>query len=64
MKQPKIRIKGFEGEWKKLKIGNFLTINSGKDYKHLDEGNVPVYGTGGYMLSVNESLSSVDAIGI
>lgn len=45
-------------------MGNFLTINSGKDYKHLDEGKVPVYGTGGYMLSVNESLSSVDAIGI
>ena len=35
------------------------------DYKHLDEGNIPVYGTGGYMLSVNKALSDdKDAIGI
>ena len=35
------------------------------DYKHLEEGNVPVYGTGGYMLSVDKALSDdKDAIGI
>ena len=34
------------------------------DYKHLGPGNVPVYGTGGYMLSVDRSISEVDAIGI
>ncbi len=37
---------------------------SGEDYKHLDEGDIPVYGTGGYMLSVSEALSNQDAIGI
>lgn len=61
---PKLRFKGFEGEWKKVELGDVLLINSGRDYKHLKEGNIPVYGTGGYMLSVNKSLSSVDAIGI
>jgi type I restriction enzyme S subunit len=39
-------------------------VNSGKDYKHLSRGSIPVYGTGGYMLSVDKELSNVDAIGI
>ena len=64
MMEPKIRLKGFCGEWKDMTIAKVLLINSGRDYKHLSEGDIPVYGTGGYMLSVNESLSSVDAIGI
>lgn len=35
------------------------------DYKHLGEGDIPVYGTGGYMLSVDAALSEdKDAIGI
>ena len=45
-------------------MGEILKVNSGKDYKHLENGDIPVYGTGGYMLSVNEALSEVDAIGI
>lgn len=39
-------------------------MNSGKDYKHLSNGNIPVYGTSGYMLSVNKSLSNKNGIGI
>ena len=62
--EPKIRLKGFSGDWEKTIFDNVVTINSGLDYKHLSKGNIPVYGTGGYMLSVNESLSEVDAIGI
>ena len=61
---PRVRFKGFEGEWEETTIGESMVINSGMDYKHLSEGDVPVYGTGGYMLSVNECLSEVDAIGI
>ena len=42
-----------------------IEVCSGRDYKHLKDGDVPVYGTGGYMLSVSESLSdNEDAIGI
>lgn len=42
-----------------------IEVNSGKDYKHLSGGRIPVYGTGGYMLSVNQALSyDRDAIGI
>ena len=46
-------------------MGDVVDVQSGKDYKHLSEGNIPVYGTGGYMLSVNKALSyNQDAIGI
>ena len=42
-----------------------VEIGSGMDYKHLGEGDIPVYGTGGYMLSVDSALSEEkDAIGI
>lgn len=61
---PEIRFKGFTDAWEQCKLSDILKVNSGKDYKHLDQGNIPVYGTGGYMLSVNESLSKIDAIGI
>ena len=63
-KVPKLRFPGFTEDWEQRKLGEILKVNSGKDYKHLENGDIPVYGTGGYMLSVNEALSEVDAIGI
>ena len=65
-KLPKRRFKQFLNapSWEQRKLGEILKVNSGKDYKHLDSGDIPVYGTGGYMLSVSEALSKVDAIGI
>lgn len=46
-------------------MGEIVEIKSGKDYKHLNKGKIPVYGTGGYMLSVDSALSyHSDAIGI
>ena len=61
---PKIRFKGFNDPWEQRKLNTLVFINSGKDYKKLSEGLIPVYGTGGYMLSVNKALSYKDAIGI
>ena len=62
---PKIRFKGFTEPWEQRKLGEIVGICSGRDYKHLEEGDIPVYGTGGYMLSVSEALSNEkDAIGI
>ena len=62
---PEIRFKGFEGDWVEKPLGELIDLGSGRDYKHLSPGKIPVYGTGGYMLSVNDSLSnSVDAVGI
>mgnify|MGYP000914284580 CR=1 FL=1 len=62
---PKRRFKGFTEPWKQRKLGEVAVVNSGKDYKHLEVGEIPVYGTGGYMISVNKALSyKNDAIGI
>ena len=62
---PEIRFKGFSDAWEQRKLGDVVDVRSGKDYKHLSEGNIPVYGTGGFMLSVNQALSyDEDAIGI
>lgn len=61
---PVLRFKGFTDDWEQRKWKDILLVNSGKDYKHLSRGSIPVYGTGGYMLSVNKELSNVDAIGI
>lgn len=63
-KFPELRVKGFTDAWEQRKLSDILKVNSGKDYKHLDQGDIPVYGTGGYMLSVSESLSNIDSIGI
>lgn len=62
--KPVVRFEEYDENWKQKKLGDILKVNSGRDYKHLDEGNIPVYGTGGLMLNVNESLSNEDAIGI
>lgn len=63
-KVPALRFKGFTDDWEQRKLGEVLLVNSGKDYKNLNKGNIPVYGTGGYMLSVNRALSNENAIGI
>ncbi|WP_188351195.1 restriction endonuclease subunit S [Leuconostoc pseudomesenteroides] len=63
-KTPQIRFKGFTDDWEERKFADFIDVKSGKDYKHLNSGSIPVYGTGGYMLSVDRALSDIDAIGI
>ena len=64
-KVPAIRFAGFTDPWEQRKFSEIVDVCSGHDYKHLDEGPIPVYGTGGYMTSVSEALShNRDAIGI
>ena len=64
-KVPEIRFAGFTDAWEQRKLGELVDVCSGRDYKHLSEGDIPVYGTGGYMFSVSEALSyDKDAIGI
>ena len=64
-KIPNIRFAGFTDAWEQCRLGDVVNVCSGRDYKHLNEGEIPVYGTGGYMLSVDKALSyDVDAIGI
>lgn len=55
-KVPEIRFDGFSGDWEEKKIGEILKICHGKDYKHLSDGDIPVYGTGGIITYVNHYL--------
>ena len=64
-KVPAIRFADFTDPWEQRKLGEIVDVCSGRDYKHLSKGPIPVYGTGGYMTSVSEGLSyEEDAIGI
>ncbi len=49
-------------EWEEKNISEVLKIGSGKDYKKLVSGDIPVYGTGGYMLSVNDYLYDCESV--
>lgn len=63
---PRLRFPEFEGagEWEEKRLGEVLTIANGRDYKHLKPGNIPVYGTGGYMLSVDDYLHEGESVTI
>ena len=63
-KIPKFRFNKFLESWKRLKYEDVIEVNSGKDYKHLEKGDIPVYGPGGYMLSVSEAITNKDGVGI
>jgi len=56
----KLRFKDEQGNnflsWERKKIKEILTIGSGKDYKHLNDGAIPVYGTGGIITFVDSFL--------
>ncbi|SMM97906.1 Type I restriction-modification system, specificity subunit S [uncultured Candidatus Thioglobus sp.] len=61
-KVPPLRFAEFDGEWERKSISDILTIGSGKDYKHLNNGDIPVYGTGGYMTSVDSFLYDGESV--
>ena len=62
MAVPKLRFKEFDGDWLKLKYKDVLTIKYGKDHKSLNDGDIPVYGTGGLMRHVNKYLYDGESI--
>lgn len=61
---PKLRFEEFResGEWVEKSFDQLFTVGSGKDYKHLSKGNIPVYGSGGYMLSVDDYLYEGESV--
>ena len=61
---PTLRFPQFSGEWEVKRLGDVLTFGSGRDYKHLGVGDIPVYGTGGVMTFVDDYLYDGDSIGI
>jgi type I restriction enzyme S subunit len=63
-KEPKYRFPEFtkDGNWGVKSFEQLFTIGNGRDYKHLDSGDIPVYGSGGYMLSVNDYLYDGESV--
>lgn len=61
---PKLRFPEFEndGNWKEKLFRQLFEFGNGKDYKHLSNGDIPVYGTGGKMLSVNDYLYDGESV--
>jgi type I restriction enzyme, S subunit len=61
---PKLRFPEFRdaGAWGIKPLEKLFIIGNGRDYKHLSRGEVPVYGSGGYMLSVNEYLYDGESV--
>ena len=59
---PALRFPEFSGEWDEYAIGEILSIGNGRDYKHLHNGDIPVFGTGGYMTSVDDFLYDGESV--
>lgn len=59
---PVLRFPEFTEVWKTKSISNVLSIGSGRDYKHLGNGEIPVFGTGGLMTSVDEYLHDGETV--
>jgi len=61
-----LRFKDAQGndfpDWEEKRLGDVLKIGSGRDYKHLKAGKIPVYGTGGYMTSVDRYLHDGESV--
>lgn len=54
--------KGKPKEWRVLKVTDLLDVKYGKDHKHLEDGDVPSYGSGGIMRMVNRKLYSGESV--
>ncbi len=48
--------------WQRVRLGDILTLKHGRDYKNFKLGNIPVYGSGGYMLSINNFLHNGESV--
>lgn len=55
-------VNGVPEGWEKKKVTDVLDMKYGKDHKHLKEGNIPVYGTGGIMRYADQSLYSGESV--
>lgn len=55
-------VNGVPEGWKKKKVTDLLRIRYGKDHKNLDDGDIPVYGSGGIMRKVKQILYSGESV--
>lgn len=55
-------VDGVPEGWRRCKITDFLSIKYGKDYNALEDGDIPVYGSGGIVRKINGSLYSGESV--
>ena len=53
---------GIPEGWKNVVVTDLLEIKYGKDHKALEDGNIPVYGSGGVMRKVTKILHSGESV--
>ena len=57
---PKIRFDEISGKWEIIAIDSLISLNCGKDYKHLKSGQIPVIGTSGPFQLTSKKINSID----
>lgn len=57
-----IIVDGVPEGWRRCKVTDFLEIKYGKDHKALEDGDIPVYGSGGIMRKVKKILYSGESV--
>lgn len=55
-------INGVPEGWQIVKVTDLLTVKYGKDHKKLDDGDIPLYGSGGIMRYVKPILYSGESV--
>lgn len=55
-------VDGLPDGWHNAVVTDLLEINYGKDHKALEDGSIPVYGSGGLMRKVNKILHSGECV--
>ena len=55
-------VDGVPEGWRKVSVTDLLDIKYGKDHKKLENGDIPVYGSGGVMRKVNKLLYSGESV--
>lgn len=55
-------IDGIPQGWEKTLLGNLIEIKYGKDHKNIPDGNIPVYGSGGFMRKCSQALHQGEAV--
>lgn len=57
-----VLVDGLPKGWKTNKLSSVCQIKYGKDHKHLEDGDIPVYGSGGIMRYASKALFEKESI--
>ena len=58
----KMFVEDADEKWEAVKLEKVIEVRYGKDHKNLEEGNIPVYGSGGIMRYANKYLYDKESV--